>query len=128
MPRLTASDIEKAIQGAKKDAVKEPTLEENEREVVCYSTNGKEVPEKNVNVFAKAVRIGEVITYFVLFNPSGRMFNAYGLFDESLRAKRGEGRKQFAFRKVTGKVFEFYLKFLETKNPSWLINAERESA
>lgn len=63
--------------------------------------------------------------YFVKVNSQGKLFNPVGPEEGQLH-KDLKYKKQWEFREVNKKVFNFYLNFLKTKNPSWINNANRE--
>lgn len=67
--------------------------------------------------------------YYVKIGPDGKMFNPIGMFTENMQAKINQvkGRMDFRWVTVTKSSFDFYLKFLKTRNISYLLNAERES-
>jgi hypothetical protein len=99
------------------------------REAVAFTMLGKEVAEKDIKAYCKVVRVNKNITYWVLRGPNGRLFNPYGMFEETeIMMRRAQSKKPFVMRETTEKTFYYYLNFLETKNPAWLINAEREGA
>ncbi len=66
--------------------------------------------------------------YFVKRNTYGELLNPIGLYEEQRHNRKGKGssRNMWEYREVGPKIFEFYLKFLNSKNPAWLKNAERE--
>jgi len=103
-------------------------VEQVEREVVAITENCVEVEENHPKALCKAVRTGVNTSYYILFSPAGRMFNPYGLYDASNQVRKSQGGKQFVMRSVPQKSFELYIKFLQTRNQSLLINAERENS
>jgi len=70
--------------------------------------------------FVKKGKVGADASH--LLNPNSMWFNEG---DEKAFDKRS-GRKAFEFAKVTENCFNLYVKFLKTKNPAHLRNAERE--
>lgn len=64
--------------------------------------------------------------YYVKVNPQGLLYNPMGILDEGTLNKDLKYKKQWQFREVNKKVFNFYLNFLKTKNPLWINNANRE--
>lgn len=120
-------DISKAIVPAKPNTTAAKLTDE--RECVAYGKYGEEVKENGVEAFCKAVRINEGrIRYYVLRGPTKKLFNPYGLdYDETYRRRKADSiTSQFVFVEVNQKVFDFYLKFLDTQNAAWLLNAQRE--
>jgi hypothetical protein len=112
---------------------------DNNRKVIAFTINGKadyydteDYPivedENDIRCHAKIVQVGDSYRYFVKVGKTGRLYNPIGLFDENQQNKqmRHAARPQWQMRQTKKKVFEYYLEFLKTKNPSWLHNAERE--
>ncbi len=151
--RVRAKDIEKAIFQPKKTSLKSThmhnaiivfCLKGNENELVSLDSTlvfntEKEYPrlwdtdkqpaDLRDEACAKIeVRNGN-ITYSIKRNTHGRFLNPIGIYDEFRHMKdlKKTGRAEFRYDPVNKKVFELYLNFLKTKNPAWLINAERES-
>lgn len=70
--------------------------------------------------YVKKGKSGPESSHFL--NPNGMWFT-----DGSERGfDKRSGRNVFEFTKVTKAAFDYYLKFLQTKNPAYLRNAERE--
>tara|TARA_Y100001963_G_scaffold160221_1_gene269143 strand:+ start:3905 stop:4294 length:390 start_codon:yes stop_codon:yes gene_type:complete len=101
---------------------------EDERDVVAYTTLLEEIEEDAAAAYAKVIRVNGKATYYVKQNKYGRLYNPSGMYSEGNESKqlRHAGRPNWVFRDVNKKVFDYYLKFLETKNEAWLNNAERE--
>ncbi len=101
----------------------------DDRECVAFTKDGQEVEEKNPDVFLKAVRLGENITYWVMRGPSHRLYNPYDdlIENEERRYRHKDGfRQRYELSKTTQKVFDLYLRYLETRNTAYLTNAQRE--
>lgn len=66
--------------------------------------------------------------FFVKRDSHGKLLNPWGMYDEDRRLKqlKHTGRTNWEYREVNSKVCEMYLKFLASKNKSWLLNAQRE--
>ena len=66
--------------------------------------------------------------YFIKIGVDGRIFNPWGMFSEGTQGQFNKilGKPEWDFTEVTEKCFEFYTKFLQSRNNSWLNNAERE--
>lgn len=80
-------------------------------------------------VFAKTSTTAQYPTrYYVKSGTYGKLFNPIGLYSEGRHAKflSKIGRKEYEFKEVNQKVFDYYVQFLTTKNLAWLNNAERE--
>lgn len=120
-------DISKAIVSARPNT--EPAKTTDDRECVALGKYGKEVKENSLDTFCKAVRINEGrIKYYVLRGPNKKLFNPYGVdYDDHYRRRKADSiTSQFVFVEVNEKTFGFYTKFLDTQNPAWLLNAQRE--
>jgi hypothetical protein len=91
--------------------------------------NRPRVDTENNKVVAKTSTTDNKPTrYYIKVGTYGKIFNPIGLFSEGQNTKflSKIGRKQFEFKEVNQRVFEFYTNFLSTKNIAWLNNAERE--
>lgn len=83
-------------------------------------------------VYAKKVqRSDSSLKYLIRLDPSAKLFNPLSIYDQTDKRQVTEFlntvcRTNKRFREVNHKTFELYLKFLSTKNTSWLHNAERE--
>ena len=67
--------------------------------------------------FAKEARVGP---------DSGRLWNSSSPnYDPRLRAPAYRGCKAYEFRSVSKEAFDYFLRFLETHNPSHVHHAER---
>jgi hypothetical protein len=66
--------------------------------------------------------------YYIKVGTYGKIYNPIGMFSEGKNTKflSKIGRKEFEFKEVNQRVFDFYTNFLSTKNMAWLNNAERE--
>jgi hypothetical protein len=66
--------------------------------------------------------------YYIKANSEGFLFNPWGMFSEGTEAKyeKGHGRLKWRFTEVNKRCFDFYNRFLESRNQAWLANAERE--
>lgn len=107
-------------------------------DVVGYTTGnygGKSTPNIDPlsdDCFAKEVLIngesGPRSKYYIKMGASGFMFNPWGLFSEGTQGQfaKHSGKDVWEFREVNSKSFEYYLKFLRTRNNAWINNAERE--
>lgn len=63
--------------------------------------------------------------YYIKVDATGKPYNAIGIESGTLN-KDLKYKKQWNFKEVNKKAFNFYLNFLKTKNLSWLNNAGRE--
>lgn len=110
----------------------------NTRVISCFTIKGKEqfidengFPrthfENNANTHAKLVINGDSIRHLIKFSSTGRIFNPFGLYDETqrIRESRHAARPNWKWRQVSAAVFSFYIEFLKTRNTSFLVNAER---
>lgn len=83
----------------------------------------------NENVYAKKIiREDNSIKYSVKTDTKGKLFNPMSIYgQEQSNNFLDKTCKDSKFRTVNFKTFEMYIKFLNTKNLSWLYNAEREA-
>lgn len=85
----------------------------------------------NDKVLAKKIhRDDGTIKFMIKRDGSGKLFNPLSIYgDNQSRAANFLDKtcKDFKFRTVNMKIFEYYVNFLRTKNLSWLYNAEREA-
>jgi N-acetylmuramoyl-L-alanine amidase CwlA len=95
--------------------------------------NPKEIDIKSDKCYAKEVtfRNGEGKErqrFYIKHNSLGNMFNPWGMFDEGTQSQydKNRGKLSWSFKEVSKECFEFYSRFLQSKNNAWLKNAERE--
>lgn len=83
-------------------------------------------------VYAKKVsRADSSSKYLIRLDYSAKLFNPLSIYDGTDKRQATEFlnsvcRNNKRFKEVNEKTFDLYLKFLSTKNISWLHNAERE--
>ena len=82
------------------------------------------------NSFAKKIiRKNGTTKFLIRLSSNGKLFNPmsiYGLEKDKTFLDR-ICRSNSKFKEVNHKVFDLYIKFLQSKNISWLNNAEREA-
>ena len=106
-----------------------------------YSVSGSEeyvdtenyprVSEQNKSIAAKAVpKQDGVYRYFIRVANTGKIYNPMTAYDADLTPTFLDRvcRSAWKFREVNDTAFSMYLKFLQSKNMSWLHNTEREIA
>jgi hypothetical protein len=127
MPKpINPSELSRSIYKPK-EGMPQESLAGDSREALAFTIMGYEVPEKDPKAYCKIVRVNDTISYWVLRGPNGKLFNPYGLYEETeIIKRRTAAQKPFVMRETTEKMFRHYLQFLKSKNPAWLINAERE--
>jgi len=77
--------------------------------------------------YAKSIKIGHRIKYYIKTEGSGRLFNPMGLYTELQSTKtKHVGLPVYKFIEVGYTTFSHYLKFLRTQNIAWLLTAQRE--
>ena len=83
---------------------------------------------ENVDTFAKSITDEDKNKFFAKRGRYGKLFNPIGIYSEGTAGKqmRHAGRHEWQFKEVSKKTFDFYIRFLKTKNSAWLHNAERE--
>lgn len=106
-----------------------------------YTISGEEdhiingIPIRNLDddkVYAKKIQRADAsLRYLIRLDPTAKLFNPLSIYDGTDKRQVTEFlntvcRTNKKFREVNYKVFELYLRFLSTKNISWLHNAERE--
>jgi hypothetical protein len=94
----------------------------------CLRLNNYEEAFSNPKAHAIRVSSESRTRYYVKTGPHGRLFNPTGSLSEGASAKelRHKGKLEWSLKEATEKVFNFYLDFLRTRNPSYINNAERE--
>jgi len=95
---------------------------------INYDSNGNTVPENDKNSVAKTKDSRFFIKKCNTGTNSGHFYDPNSLWNlenenKSFNSKKGKPIYQFV--KVDAEIFELYLKYLKTKNPSHLRNAER---
>jgi hypothetical protein len=89
--------------------------------------------EEDDKVYAKKItRSNGSIKYMIRLDYSAKLYNPFSIYDKEDKRQvtdflNSVCRSNKKFKEVNGKVFDLYLKFLTTKNTSWLFNAEREA-
>lgn len=84
----------------------------------------------STNIFAKKIlRTNGTIKYMIKLSPNSKLANPVSIYgpekDKVFLDKIC--RSNSKFKEVSNKVFDLYIKFLQSKNISWLNNAEREA-
>lgn len=77
----------------------------------------------------KITRNDGTIKYTIKMAPDKKLFNPISPIDKDSNSVFLDkvSRSNDKFRSVNQKTFDWYLKFLSTKNTAWLYNAEREA-
>ena len=87
------------------------------------------VDKSSKDIYAKkTVKDGDV-KYYLKIDGQGKLYNPIGMFANeraNVHIKNLKGASNKNFVEVRQKIFEYYVKFLKTKNKAWLQNAERE--
>ena len=65
-------------------------------------------------------------SYYVKSGRDGSLFNPWGMYTEGTESKSFGSENYWRFQHVNKKCFDFYLRFLESRNNSWILHAERE--
>lgn len=136
MARISNKELETAIFRGQKiepkvaDVTKKP-------HIIFYTVSGRETEKDDDGnpvvltedkAFAKQELRGSSYRYFVTINNTGSLYDPHGLYASREETRRTTLRGRPELKLVTTKktVFDFYLKFLATKNKLWLKWAERE--
>ncbi len=92
-----------------------------------YGPDGTVVDRTASNCVAYAAGTQRFVLTGTHGRRAGHFFNP-AEDDESQAAEhsKASGRMKFEFRKVGVPVYDLYTRFLTTKNPSYLLQAERE--
>jgi hypothetical protein len=111
----------------KKDKIKSSAVEFHFKEM------GKLTEETNSSYAMRREQPGGITEYFIKFATTGpgvgRILNPWGIYftpGDEFKFEKQMGRKRYEFSKVSQNVFENYIKFLETRNTRYILNAERE--
>tara|TARA_R110000824_G_scaffold273457_1_gene461944 strand:+ start:169 stop:561 length:393 start_codon:yes stop_codon:yes gene_type:complete len=83
---------------------------------------------ESLDTHAKSIVDENKSKFFVKRGRYGKLFNPIGIFSEGTSGKqlRHAGRPEWQFKEASKETFDFYIRFLKTKNSAWLHNAERE--
>ena len=108
------------------------TIPRDSQRHIIFS-GAKPIDSEHDECYAKLVLIKQserdyYTKYFIKVGVDGRIFNPWGMFSEGTQGQFDKilGKPKWDFTEVTEKCFDFYIKFLQSRNKSWLNNAERE--
>lgn len=105
--------------------VAKSSLPKAERDQVFYGRDGSEVFSEN-DAAAKMIHGRCYVRYSVAGADQGGMYDPAEYPDATLSEEnRVMGHARYPFKKVEKDSFDQYVKYLETKNKSFLRNAER---
>lgn len=121
---MRGEDISRAIFHPNGNQDKDYLVEDSDN---GYTANFELVDADDKDVIAKDITLKGVRKCYIKTNNRGNFLNPSDMYEEFRHDKVVDGRAAWAFRQVPLRAYEMYLKFLETKNGSWLRNAERES-
>lgn len=100
-----------------------------------YKELGKLTEDTNGSYAKKCNYINGRTEYFVKVATAGagigKLLNPWGVYykpGDDTRYEKQMGRKTYEFKHVNQNIFDQYMKFLETKNQRYLLNAERENS
>lgn len=88
-----------------------------------------ENPKKESDILAYKVRkINGDYKFMVRINADRKLYNPLSIYgtEKSYKLLDNITRSSLQYREVNCTVFDFYLRFLSTKNTAWLNKAERE--
>ena len=92
-----------------------------------YVYNGaKEIETSSEKCYAKTVYSNNRERYFVKTGRDGKIFDPWGMYSEGTEKSRVRNEPKWRFSSVSKKCFEYYLKFLQSRNSGWLVSSERE--
>jgi DUF1365 family protein len=117
----------------------EETIQQ-ETEAELFTVSGKEdfldkennpqLKTESETVFARRVlRKDGSIKYSIRLSNAGKLFNPISIYGQEQNHSflNRVCRSNNKFKEVNQKTFNWYVKFLKTKNVAWLNNAEREN-
>lgn len=117
----------------KLDGINVSKLSEDKTKVTktFYDKKGKEIGKIDT-AFAYSESKGDKTSYYLMFATAGPAIGhilninsmSYRPGDET-KFEAGRGRKLYEFRKVSKEMFDLYLKFLQTSNEKYILQAER---
>lgn len=94
------------------------------------NTGNARIKQENIDkIFAKkTLRKNGSIKYLIRLANNGKLYNPVSIYGKETEATflNRICRSDKKFKEVNEKTFNWYIKFLNTKNTSWLYNAERE--
>tara|TARA_R110000824_G_scaffold17703_4_gene71284 strand:- start:1462 stop:1863 length:402 start_codon:yes stop_codon:yes gene_type:complete len=95
------------------------------------SSNEIEPSDKNCYAKKTILKTGagaERSKYYIKMASDGSIFDPWGMYSEGTQGlhDRERGRSKWSFSEVNESCFNFYIKFLQSRNNSWLMNAKRE--
>ena len=90
--------------------------------------NQPQQSQENEKTVAKYYHVENIKQYAIKLSTNNELFNPYSIYDteKSHSPLHDTIRNSNRFIFVNQTVFEYYLKFLMTKNNAWLKKAERE--
>jgi len=93
----------------------------------------KHIEVDDVDCYAKMKFVpsedgGPMMLYFIKMGISGFLFDPWGLYTEGTQAKDAKhlGRNAWEFTRVNKQCFNYYIRFLMTRNKAYLNLCERE--
>lgn len=83
----------------------------------------------NKKTLAKKIYYENKVKYFIKINTEGKLHNPISVTSKQINTGNFLDKtcKQPKFRAVSYEIFDMYLKFLKSKNLSWLHNANRKA-
>ncbi len=88
----------------------------------CYNKTGQKISENSTGICAKTIRneSSNRLTYHIR-HGKGTLFDPWGMYEGR------EKQVKWKFKKVNGEVFDFYMRYLKTRNTNFLAQAERRA-
>jgi len=116
--------------------INKKTIEQNTTLYFCSEPNSEFVDENNryrcngeENSVAKITHLHSSIIHYVKISNYGKLLDPYSklaVSDEFNHAKKKLIKETYQFKTTNRIVFDMYIKYLNTKNTKWLLQAERE--
>lgn len=99
-------------------------------ETVFYGSGGK-IESDGKDCYAKSHGFKNAddkdrFSYYIKCGRDGSLFDPWGMYTEGTEDKEFGNESYWRFKTVNKKCFEFYVRFLESKNNSFRLHAERE--
>ena len=100
-------------------------------ESVLFYGQGGEIESDGADCYAKKNHFKNAQgqareSYYIKSGRDGSLFDPWGMFTEGTEKKEFGSESYWRFKAVNKKCFELYVRFLESKNNSFKLHAERE--
>lgn len=135
MARISQAELEASIAHQNKPS-QEAKNKKAKPETILYTLfgvntevdeNGNPITYDEHKAYAKQVCQGTSYSYYVKVGNSGHLHDPLGLYATREQSKVGltRGKPELRFVKSNKQAFDYYVKYLATKNKAWLAHASR---